>query len=56
MPQREIVTTLVYKSDSTTNIRALTAEGRVVGIAKMLSGDSVTDAAIAQAQILLGTK
>jgi DNA repair protein RecN (Recombination protein N) len=47
---------LVYKSDSTTNIRALTAEERVVEIAKMLSGDSVTDAAIAQAQILLGTK
>lgn len=47
---------LVYKSDSTTNMRALTAEERVVEIAKMLSGDSVTDAAIAQAKILLGTK
>ena len=47
---------LVYKSDSTTNMRALTAEERVVEIAKMLSGDSVTDAAIAQAKILLGRK
>lgn len=47
---------LVYKSDSTTNMRALTAEERVVEIAKMLSGDSITDAAIAQAKILLGTK
>lgn len=44
---------LVYKSDSTTNMRVLTAEERIVEIAKMLSGDSVTDAAIAQAQILL---
>ena len=47
---------LVYKSDSTTNMRALTDDERVVEIAKMLSGDSVTEAAIAQAQILLGTK
>ena len=47
---------LVYKSDSTTNMRALTTEERVVEIAKMLSGDSITDAAIAQAHILLGTK
>ena len=47
---------LVYKSDSTTNMRALTEDERVVEIAKMLSGDSVTEAAIAQAQILLGTK
>ena len=44
---------LVYKSDSTTNMRALTAEERITEIAKMLSGDSVTDAAIAQAKILL---
>ena len=45
---------LVYKSDSTTNMRALTDQERVTEIAKMLSGDSITDAAIAQAQILLG--
>ena len=45
---------LVYKSDSTTNMRALTEQERVTEIAKMLSGDSITDAAIAQAQILLG--
>ena len=45
---------LVYKSDSTTNMRALTEQERVTEIAKMLSGDTITDAAIAQAQILLG--
>ena len=44
---------LVYKSDSTTNMRALTDNERITEIAKMLSGDSVTDAAIAQAKILL---
>mgnify|MGYP002520024869 CR=1 FL=1 len=44
---------LVYKSDSTTNMRVLTDNERITEIAKMLSGDSVTDAAIAQAKILL---
>ncbi len=45
---------LVYKSNGTTDIRPLTAEERVEEIAKMLSGDKITDAAIAQARILLG--
>ena len=44
---------LVYKSNSTTNMRVLTDDERITEIAKMLSGDSVTDAAIAQAKILL---
>ena len=44
---------LVYKSDSTTNMRVLTDDERITEIAKMLSGDSITDAAIAQAKILL---
>jgi DNA repair ATPase RecN len=34
-------------------MRALTDNERITEIAKMLSGDSVTDAAIAQAKILL---
>ena len=45
---------VVYKEDSKTNIRRLTAEERVVEIAKMLSGSQVSDAALLQAQILLG--
>ena len=45
---------LVYKADSTTNMRQLTAEERVTEIAKMLSGENITSAAIEQAQILLG--
>lgn len=45
---------LVYKSESTTNMRQLTDSERVIEIAKMLSGENITDAAIEQAQILLG--
>lgn len=45
---------LVYKSESTTNMRQLTDSERVTEIAKMLSGENITDAAIEQAQILLG--
>lgn len=45
---------VVYKHDSTTNIQVLSAEARVEEIAKMLSGSSVTDAALKQARILLG--
>ena len=45
---------LVYKSESTTNMRQLTDEERVTEIANMLSGENITDAAIAQAKILLG--
>lgn len=47
---------LVYKSDSTTRIRELTADERVEEIAKMLSGDTITDAALSQARILLDKK
>ncbi len=45
---------VVYKEDSHTNIKRLSAEDRVVEIAKMLSGSKVSDAAISQAKILLG--
>ena len=45
---------LVYKSDSTTNMRQLSDSERVTEIAKMLSGENITDAAIKQAEILLG--
>jgi DNA repair protein RecN (Recombination protein N) len=45
---------LVYKSDSTTNMRQLSDNERITEIAKMLSGENITDAAIKQAQILLG--
>ena len=45
---------VVYKENSHTNIKRLTAEERVVEIAKMLSGSEVSAAAISQAQILLG--
>ncbi len=45
---------LVYKSGGVTNIRPLTADERVEEIAKMLSGESVTEAALQQARILLG--
>ena len=34
--------------------RRLTAEERITEIAKMLSGSRITDAAVAQARILLG--
>ena len=45
---------VVYKSDSKTQIRRLSEAERTTEIAKMLSGAEVTDAAIAQAEILLG--
>jgi len=44
---------LVYKEQSRTHIRPLTNEERVEEIAKMLSGDTITDAALAQAKHLL---
>lgn len=47
---------LVYKTNSTTQIRALTDAERVEEIAKMLSGDTITEAALSQAQILLNKK
>ena len=47
---------LVYKSDSTTNMRQLSEDERVTEIAKMLSGENVTSAAIEQAEILLGKR
>lgn len=50
----------VYKDDSgsktRSNIVRLTAEERVEAIARMLSGSSVTDAAVAQAKFLLSNK
>jgi DNA repair protein RecN (Recombination protein N) len=45
---------LVYKSESTTYMRELSEQERVTEIAKMLSGDQITNAAIEQAKILLG--
>jgi DNA repair protein RecN (Recombination protein N) len=44
---------LVYKEQSRSNIRPLSTEERVEEIAKMLSGDSITEAALAQARHLL---
>lgn len=44
---------LVYKENSCTHIRPLSTDERVEEIAKMLSGDSVTEAAIQQARHLL---
>ena len=43
----------VYKEQSRTHIRPLTAEERVEEIAKMLSGDTITEAALTQAKHLL---
>ena len=45
---------LVYKSESTTNMRQLSDAERITEIAKMLSGENITEAAIQQAEILLG--
>ncbi|MFQ7503313.1 MAG: hypothetical protein ACLRMJ_09815 [Alistipes finegoldii] len=45
---------MVYKRDGRTDITRLTDEERITEIAKMLSGSRITDAAIAQARILLG--
>ena len=44
---------LVYKEQSRSNIRPLSQEERVEEIAKMLSGDTITDAALTQAKHLL---
>ncbi len=44
---------VVYKQDGRTDIKRLSEEERVNEIAKMLSGSTITDAAIAQAHILL---
>ena len=50
----------VYKEDTPsgtqTRIRELTADERVTEIAKMLSGSAVTQAAIDQARLLLGSE
>ncbi len=43
----------VYKEGGHTNITRLTADERVTHIATMLSGESITDAAMEQARILL---
>ena len=45
---------VVYKEQSRTNIERLDRERRVREIAKMLSGSTITDAALSQASILLG--
>ena len=47
---------LVYKDGGATSIRSLTPEERVGEIAKMLSGSSVTEAAVRQARELLGVR
>ncbi len=47
---------IVYKRDGETRISRLTPEERIAEIAKMLSGNEVTEAALAQARILLGEK
>ena len=44
---------LVYKEQSRSNIRPLSQEERVEEIAKMISGDTITEAALAQAKHLL---
>ena len=45
---------VVYKEQGRTNIGRLDRERRVHEIAKMLSGSTITDAALSQASILLG--
>ena len=45
---------VVSKASGHTSIRRLSDEERVVEIAKMLSGSEITEAALAQAKILLG--
>lgn len=49
-PARHFV---VYKKESTTFVKQLSEEQRIEEIAKMISGESVTEAAIEQAKILL---
>ena len=45
---------MVSKQEGRTSIARLTDEERIGEIAKMLSGSTVTDAALRQAKILLG--
>ena len=45
---------VVYKRNGRTEITRLGDDERVTEIAKMLSGSEITDAAVAQARILLG--
>lgn len=47
---------VVYKRDGRTSITRLSEGERVTEIAKMLSGSEITDAAVAQARILLGRR
>ena len=47
---------VVYKEDSRTHLRRLSRDERREEIAKMLSGAQITEAALAQAEILLGGK
>lgn len=44
---------VVYKENSRSDIKRLTADERIVEIAKMLSGSEISDAALTQARILL---
>jgi ATPase involved in DNA repair len=45
----------VTKENDVTSIRSLSSEERVREIARMLSGSVVTEAAVANAEALLGT-
>lgn len=45
---------LVYKEQGATHLRPLSTEERIIEIAKMLSGSTVTEAALTQARNLLG--
>jgi len=45
---------VVYKDAEGSHIRRLDPEERITEIAKMLSGSQITEAALAQARILLG--
>ncbi|MBE6181419.1 MAG: DNA repair protein RecN [Rikenellaceae bacterium] len=47
---------VVYKREGRTGIIRLTDNDRIAEIAKMLSGSQITEAAVAQARILLGVK
>mgnify|MGYP000175816341 FL=1 len=44
---------MVYKDAEGSHIRRLDPEERITEIAKMLSGSQITEAALAQARILL---
>ena len=47
---------IVFKQEGRTRIARLGSDERVAEIAKMLSGSEITEAALAQARILLGRK